>query len=71
MISSFSDPEAEKIFLLGIKSNPGEVSLKILLGQYYERRGQLTDALRYYEEALKLNPNNQSLKQEISRLKID
>lgn len=61
--------EAENIFLLGIKFNPREVSLKVLLGQYYERQGRLADALKYFEEALKLDPKNQSLKQDIDRLK--
>ena len=54
---------------MGIKSIPGSATLKILLAQYYERRDRKADAIKYYEDALGLDPNNQSLQQDINRLK--
>lgn len=61
--------EVESILLLGIKSNPKDVGLKITLAQYYERNGRKADALKYFEEAFKLDPLNASLQGEIDRLK--
>ena len=61
--------EAEIILLLGIKSNSKDVGLKITLAQYYERNNRKADALKYFEEAAKLDPANNSLQEEVSRLK--
>jgi tetratricopeptide (TPR) repeat protein len=61
--------EAENILLLGMKSNPKIAAFKILLAQYYERQGRKADALKYFEEALKLDSVNQSLQQDVLRLK--
>lgn len=63
------EKDAENILLLGINANPSVAGLKVLLGQYYERQGRKGDALKYFEEALQLDPNNKSLAQDISRLK--
>lgn len=61
--------QAESILLLGIKSNPKDVGLKITLAQYYERNNRIADALKYFEEAAKLDPANKLLQEEVDRLK--
>lgn len=61
--------ETENILLKGISSNPGSATLKIALGNYYKTIGRNTDALKYFEDALKLMPNNVSLQQDIELLK--
>ena len=61
--------EAENILLLGIQSNPKDAELKIILAQYYERNDRKVDALKYFEEALILDPRNNQLQEEVDRLK--
>ena len=61
--------EAENILLLGIKFNSKDAALKIALAQYYERSGRKADALKYFEEALKLDPSNGPLQEGINKLK--
>ena len=59
---------AESLLLSGVKSNPSNAPLKILLAQYYERRDRKSDALEYFKEALILDPGNESLKEDIENL---
>lgn len=59
----------EPLFLAGIENNPTDVSLKIALAEYYERAGRKADAIKYFEEALKLNPSNVSVSEELAKLK--
>ena len=67
--SAKTPEKIEKLLLDGIKLNPNDVSLKIMLGQYYAKVGKKTEALRYLEEALKLSPTNVEIKAEIEELK--
>lgn len=61
--------EAENILLLGIKSNPGDIILKTALAQYYRDNNKISEALKYFEEALALDPSNSLLQEEINKLK--
>ena len=60
---------AENILLLGIQANPKNAALKISLAQYYERNSRKADALKYFEEALKSDSQNNQLREEVNRLK--
>ncbi|HEY4499596.1 MAG TPA: tetratricopeptide repeat protein [Candidatus Paceibacterota bacterium] len=59
----------EPLLLKGITANPKDANLLITLGEYYQDQGRKTEALKYLEEALQLNPKNTSLQQEIEQLK--
>lgn len=59
----------EALLLGGIKSNPNDASLKIMLGQYYAKIGNKTAAIKYLEEALKISPANTEVQTEIDALK--
>jgi tetratricopeptide (TPR) repeat protein len=61
--------EAENVLLLGIKSNPTDPNIKIALGEYYQKQNKISEAIKYFEEALKLNPANKMLEEEIKKLK--
>ena len=61
--------ETEGILLKGISSNLGSATLRIALGNYYKTIGRNIDALKYFEDAFKLVPNNVSLQQDIELLK--
>ncbi len=56
------------LLLRGIAANPGAANLKITLGEYYQRTGNITAARNYLEQALKLNPGNMALRQELDAL---
>ncbi len=60
---------AEKILLQGITANPNNARLKILLGDFYETNGNKTEALKYFEAALLITPNDQALIADIARLR--
>lgn len=66
---TYNPTKIEPFLLSSIKSRPNEPLLKILLGQYYAKAGNKVEALKYLEEALKLDPNNTALKAEINQLK--
>ncbi len=62
-------PEKIEAFLLsGITANPNETSLKILLGEYYASINKKTEALKYLQDALRLNPSSKTLQDEIKSL---
>jgi tetratricopeptide (TPR) repeat protein len=60
---------AEKTLVDGIAKNQLNPYLKVLLGKYYEEKGNKTGALKYYEEALRLDPKNDALRQSVENLK--
>jgi len=57
------------ILELGIKNNPTNSNLNVLLGNLYLKEDDSNAALNYFEKALELNPENEALKQEIENLK--
>lgn len=63
--------QIENLLLQGIKdvASPTNYNLKIALGDFYKTIGKKDEAIKYYEEALKINPNNPFLLQEADRLK--
>lgn len=58
----------EPLLLKGITLNPKEPNLMIALGKYYQNKGNFEGARNYFEQALKLNPKNTALEQEIQLL---
>lgn len=63
--------QIENLLLQGIKdvASPANYNLKIALGDFYKAIGKKDEAIKYYEEALKINPNNALLLQEVDNLK--
>ena len=51
---------ADDILLEGIKNNPQDYYLRIVLASYYKDRGDKINARKSYEEALSLNPPNKA-----------
>ncbi|MEK9175041.1 MAG: tetratricopeptide repeat protein [Patescibacteria group bacterium] len=66
---TYKPEKIEQLLLDGIKLNPNDASLKIMLGQYYAKIGNKIEAIKYFEEALKINPTNSEIKAEIEELK--
>lgn len=67
---TYKPEKIEQFLLSGIKSNPNnDASLKIMLGQYYAKAGNKTEAIKYLEEALKISPTNAEVKAEIEELR--
>lgn len=58
----------EPLLLRGIAANPSESNLLITLGKYYQSKGNLEATRNYFEQALKLNPKNTALQQELESL---
>ena len=54
--------EAEKLCLQVLKNNPSYTLAYIFLGNIAEKRNDIKKALDYFEKALRLEPNNISLK---------
>ncbi|CAN0183503.1 unnamed protein product, partial [Phaeothamnion confervicola] len=59
--------EARRVLRDGLDNDP-EGSIHATLGALYERNGSPDIAASYYEEALRLQPNNESLKQLVQKL---
>lgn len=66
---AYKPERIESLLLPAIQKNPSNVSFKIMLGNYYANKSKTAEAIRYLEEALKLNPTNTELKTEIEELK--
>lgn len=60
--------EAPKVLLEGM-SVIKDVNLVLALATYYRDEGDKTNALKYYQEVLKLSPNQPGIAEEIDRLK--
>ena len=60
---------AEAVLLEGIKNNPGDAGLKLALANYYRDAGKTAEAIKYYEEVLKLEPANADVRKELEKLK--
>lgn len=60
---------AESVILQGIEDNPKNSELMILAAQFYEDQGNKAKALIYFQKALQLDPQDNTVKQEIERLK--
>lgn len=63
--------EIEPLLLKGIEANPSSSNLKITLGEFYKNRNRINEAIKYFEEALKLSPSNKALEREIADLKAN
>lgn len=55
---------ADDILLEGIKNNPQDYYLRVVLASYYKDQGDKINARKYYEEALKFNPPNKAVIEE-------
>lgn len=61
--------EVPKILLKGIDNNPEFPDLYAVLGSYYRDHNDIANAIKYFEKALLLNPDNASVRNEINSLK--
>lgn len=62
--------KTEELLLQGIKDNPADSELVILLAQFYfEQRDDVAKAIEYYEKAYVLDPDDTRVEDEIKRLK--
>ena len=60
--------EAPRVLLEGM-SKIKDVTLVLALATYYRDEGDKANALKYYEEVLKMSPGQAGIEEEISRLK--
>ncbi len=58
----------EPLLLNGISANPKDSNLKIALGRYYQKVGDLESARFYFEKALEADPGNSALEEELKIL---
>ena len=61
----------EPLLLSGIKNNSADPTLKILLARFYVEQKRAGEALELYESALKLDPNNKSLIEELNTFRVN
>ncbi len=59
----------EQTLLDGLKEVPNDINLISALATYYRQNDQIAQAIIYYEQLLKLNPDNQTAKQDLAELK--
>lgn len=67
-IMSDQGNEAISYLLDRIKSNPKDVENWILMGDLMQRAGQGTKAKTYYEQARKMDPSNEYVKEQLEEL---
>ncbi len=60
--------QVDDILLRGISKNPGNFNLLVVLGEYYRDVGDKAMALKYFKDALTVNPGNAAVSDEIDRL---
>jgi|SRR3989344_3204423 len=60
--------QADDILLQGLEKNPGHYDILIYLAMYYRDMGDREKAKKYFEEALKIKPNNKNIMREINKL---
>jgi|GEM_PF-2148867 len=63
--------EAMKYFEVALKLNPKSENTQYCMGQVYQERGDQYRALHHYTEALKINPNNPMVYNNLGALAFD
>ncbi len=61
--------KAEEVLLRAIRLDPKALDMMTVLAAYYHEEGRTDEALRWYEEALKVSPGNTGVQAEIDRIK--
>ncbi len=61
--------QVEKLLLAGVAANEGNFSLLVNLAGYYRDNNRKDLALKYFEKALAVDPQNQAVTGEIAKLK--
>lgn len=61
--------EVEKTIKTGLGANPENTTLILYLARFYKERGEISRAIEFYEKVLKLDPENEAVKNEIAVLK--
>ena len=61
--------KAPALLLEGIENNPNSSELPILLASFYKETGNINKAIQYYQLALKLDPTDELIAQELEKLK--
>jgi len=59
--------QADDILLLGLEKNPENYDLLIYLAYYYRDIGDKQNAKKYFEETLKIKPNDEGILREINK----
>ncbi len=62
------ESEVPKVILEGMKTIK-DVNLVLYLASYYRDEGDKANALKYYQEVLKISPNQAGIQEEVDRLK--
>lgn len=61
--------KTEALLLSSLADNPDSADLTALLAGFYAENGQIERAIEFYEQHLKIRPNNEAARQELERLK--
>lgn len=64
-------PEQVAALLRGLKALPGNPTLTVFLGSYYERQGRTDDAIGVYEAAVTSNPGDPMMTNNLAALLLD
>lgn len=69
----YDDDSAQRYETLrrGLRANPEDLRLGIMVGLEYERHGRIDDAIAAYEEAMALNPDNALVPNNLAMLLLD
>ena len=60
--------KAEQVLIEGLENNSQSFDLAVYLADFYKRQGDKDNALKYYFEALKIDPADEGANQEITNL---
>lgn len=60
---------AEETLKKALSIKPDNADFLVLSAEFYRDQGQREEAIKYYEQAIKLSPQNQALKDEYNRFK--
>lgn len=63
------DAQALGILLRGLKVEPKEANLTVVLASHYRDTGRIPEAIEWFEASLKIVPDNKAVQDELTRLK--
>lgn len=63
------EDQADDILLSGLAKNPDDPQILAMLATYYQDTGNKDEAIKYYEQLVKVMPENDAAKKELQKLR--